>query len=220
MIPTLFPALLPALWAIPRRNASPPSTLITTPPHLPVGTGRTPETMSQCTSLRNDQGVCRFLVGAQKSINIRNLEMRPSCLPLASLSLCLTLSGHCGREHWDKPGLICGPCRGAAVQGARCEDCQLRPGEQLMSACDLCRAEVWSGREEALDKGQRTFPLADMQHRVLLCGGFGPRSRLAATLLWSELTLSECDIRGGGGACAQSDAATKQRTLGMRRTFI
>lgn len=25
------------------------------------------------------------------------------------------------------------------------------------SACDLCRAEVWRGREEALDKGQEDF---------------------------------------------------------------
>lgn len=85
-------------------------------------------------------------------------------------------------------------------------------------------AELRYGVEEKrlLTKDRRisTFPLAEMRHRVLLCGGFGPRSRLGATLLWSELTSSECGIRGGGGACAQSDAATKQRTLGMRRTCI
>lgn len=86
---------------------------------------------------------------------------------------------------------------------------------------------MWYGAEEQrlLTKDRRisTFPLAGMRHRVLLCWGFClgcdtlEGSRLGASLLRSELTSSECSIRGRGGGFAQSDAAAKHPTLGNEK---
>lgn len=86
---------------------------------------------------------------------------------------------------------------------------------------------MWYGVEEQrlLTKDERvfTFPLAEVRHRVLLCWGICrrcdtlERSRLGASLLWSELTASEYHIRGGGGGFPQSGAAPKHRTLGNEK---
>lgn len=87
--------------------------------------------------------------------------------------------------------------------------------------------ELWCGVEERrlLTKDGRvsTFPLAEVRHRVLLCWDVCrrcdtlERSRLGASLLWSELTSSECHIRGRGGGFAQSGAAPKHRTLASEK---
>lgn len=100
-------------------------------------------------------------------------------------------------------------------------------GRQSSGCLSVACVELWCGVEERrlLTKDGRvsTFPLAEVRHRVLLCWDVCrrcdtlERSRLGASLLWSELTSSECHIRGRGGGFAQSGAAPKHRTLGSEK---